>query len=107
MQRNTTVQDQPTSTQNPPQDDEDQPKMDTMGVPATEKKPSLPKRLWVASGLNYMILMMMFKGAIAPTIAIAIYQASSIARIYSTLGYLVGIVSILSMPVLPRSKLVS
>ena len=71
------------------------------------KKPSLPKRLWAASGLNFMTLTMMFKGAIAPTIALAIYQATSIAKIYSTLGYLVAIMSILSMPIMPRSKFVS
>ena len=68
------------------------------------KKPALLKRTWVRSGLNALTLQLMFKGALAPTIAIAIYQASTIAEIYSTLGYLVAIMSILSMPIMPRSK---
>lgn len=68
------------------------------------KKESWPKRLWKSLDLNLMTLQLMFKGAAAPTIAIAIYQAPAIASIYSTLGYLVAIMTILSMPIMPRAK---
>ena len=72
------------------------------GSPA--KKPSLIKRLWEGSGLNPGMLMMMVKGALPPTISLAIYQSTPVAELYSTLGYLVAIMSVLSFAILPRSK---
>ena len=101
MEQEDAEQKKPTANQDVPLDDGLQPKADAGDV---SKKPNLPKRLWTASGLNVITLKLMFKGAIAPTIALAIYQAHSIAKIYSTLGYLVAIMSILSMPIMPRSK---
>jgi hypothetical protein len=38
--------------------------------------------------------------------AIAFYQADSVAATYTTLGYLVPIISVLSMPIMPRAKFV-
>ena len=67
-------------------------------------KPSLPKRVWAKIGLDRMTLELMFKGAAAPTIAIAIYQSPAIASIYTTIGYLIAIMSIVSMPIMPRAK---
>jgi len=46
----------------------------------------------------------MFKGAVAPTIAISAYQATAYADIFTTIGYLVGIMTILSLPIQPRAK---
>lgn len=37
-------------------------------------------------------------------IAIAFYQADSVAEIYSTLGYLTAIISVIAMPIMPRAK---
>ncbi len=68
------------------------------------KKPSLFKRLWDGSGLNPGMLMMMVKGALPPVISLAAYQSTPFADIYSTLGYLVAIMSVLSFAILPRSK---
>ena len=68
------------------------------------KKPSLIKRLWNGSGLNPGMLIMMIKGALPPTISLAIYQSTAFANLYSTLGYLVAIMSVLSFAILPRSK---
>ncbi|KAK8061115.1 hypothetical protein PG997_015336 [Apiospora hydei] len=48
--------------------------------------------------------LIMVKGAVAPTIGIAIYQSTAVANYFTTLGYLVGIISILSVPILPRGK---
>ncbi|KAF2773051.1 hypothetical protein EJ03DRAFT_265527 [Teratosphaeria nubilosa] len=48
--------------------------------------------------------MQLFKGAIAPTIATTCYQATSYADTFTTLGYLVGIMAILSLPIQPRAK---
>lgn len=69
-----------------------------------EKSPSWPIRMWKSLGLDWMTLTLMFKGALAPTIALAMYQAPSIAAIYSTLGYLVAIMTVLSLPIMPRAK---
>ena len=104
MKQKAVSEEQPPPTHDLPLDDGGQPKAEAANASSAAEKQSLPKRLWIASGLNPGILIMMFKGAIAPTIALAVYQATSIARIYSTLGYLVAIMSILSMPILPRSK---
>lgn len=84
-------------------------------------------------GLNPIILMSMFKSvspclsclvcvfapgtlkltrvircraSIAPTISIAIYQAPAVRNLLTTLGYLVGVISILSLVVLPRGKFI-
>ena len=101
------AQQRPAPTRETPSEEESQPKNDALGASPTTQKPSFPRRIWTASGLDFMTLTMMFKGAIAPTIALAIYQATSVAKIYSTLGYLVAIMSVLSMPIMPRSKFVS
>lgn len=75
-------------------------------VAPAAKRPSAAKRTWDKLGLNIGILMMMFKGALPPTIAFAVYQNSAFAAIYSTLGYLVAIMSVLSFCILPRSKFI-
>ena len=67
-------------------------------------KPSLARRLWDGSGLNPGMLMMMVKGALPPAISLAVYQSTAFADVYSTLGYLVAIMSVLSFAILPRSK---
>ena len=46
----------------------------------------------------------MNRGSLAPTIAIAWYQSDNIAEIYQTLGYLVPIISVLSLAIMPRAK---
>jgi hypothetical protein len=45
----------------------------------------------------YIKLTCILRGSIAPIIAIAWYQSTDIAEIYTTLGYLVPILSVLSM----------
>lgn len=75
-------------------------------VDASAKNPSFITRTWAKSGLNVGMLMLMVKGALPPTIAIAIYQSSPVAAVFSTLGYLVAIMAVLSFPILPRSKFI-
>ena len=70
------------------------------------RKLSTFRRVWNNIDLNPGILTMMFKGALAPAISIAAYQATSFADTFSTLGYLVAIMSVLSFPILPRSKFI-
>lgn len=66
------------------------------------KKPSKLKSLWQKAGLDVPTIMMMFKGSLPPTIAIAMYQARDVQQVYQTLGYLVAITSVLGMAIMPR-----
>lgn len=77
------------------------------GETKPEKNRSLLKRgkgLWAKTGITWPIFKLMFKGALAPTIAVALFQADDFASHFSTVGYLIGITSILSMVIQPRSK---
>ncbi|KAE9372370.1 hypothetical protein N431DRAFT_339051 [Stipitochalara longipes BDJ] len=69
-----------------------------------EKKPSKLKEIWAKLGLDIGTVMMMFKGSCAPIIAISFYQADSVADTYTTLGYLVPIITVLSVAIMPRAK---
>ncbi|KAK3045814.1 hypothetical protein LTS18_013579, partial [Coniosporium uncinatum] len=64
------------------------------------------KRIWAALGLDVGTCIIMGKGALPPTIAIAIYQSDGFAQEYSTLGYLVAIISLLGMAIMPRAKFI-
>lgn len=68
------------------------------------KEDSLPKRMWDILGLNPGILIIMAKGALPPAISLAIFQATPVAQTYSTLGYLIAVMSILSFAIMPRAK---
>ncbi|ORY68434.1 uncharacterized protein BCR38DRAFT_423239 [Pseudomassariella vexata] len=71
-------------------------------APTKPAKPGIVARL----GLDLGTVLMMVKGAIPPTIAIAMYQSTAVATQFTTLGYLVGIISILSLSILPRGKFI-
>ncbi|KAL3423247.1 hypothetical protein PVAG01_04994 [Phlyctema vagabunda] len=47
---------------------------------------------------------MMFKGSVPPLIGIAFYQADSVAATFTSLGYLVPIITVLCMAIMPRAK---
>ena len=70
------------------------------------RKVSIFRRAWDGSGLNVGMLMIMVKGALPPAISLAAYQGTSFANTFSTLGYLVAIMSVLSFAILPRSKFI-
>ncbi|KAI1113209.1 hypothetical protein F5Y14DRAFT_418650 [Nemania sp. NC0429] len=57
-------------------------------------------------GLDAPTIIAMLKGALAPVIGLAIYQSDAVAREFSTFGYLVGIIAVLSLSMLPRGKFV-
>lgn len=74
---------------------------------ATPKKQSMKdkaKSLWAKTQLDVPTMKIMAKGALAPTICLAAYQATDFAETFTTLGYLVGIISILSFAIMPRAK---
>ncbi|GAB7357843.1 hypothetical protein MBLNU230_g0014t1 [Neophaeotheca triangularis] len=74
-------------------------------------KPSAPRKwlskssaLWAKTGIDLRTYQNMFKGALAPTIAIAAFQANAYASFFTTIGYLVAVGSILAIPAQPRAK---
>ncbi|TEY76302.1 hypothetical protein BOTCAL_0060g00130 [Botryotinia calthae] len=72
-------------------------------VKGKEKKPSKLKGIWGKLGLDAPTLMMMFKYDLDP-FSTAFYESDSVAQTYTTLGYLVAIICVISMPIMPRAK---
>ncbi|KUJ22759.1 uncharacterized protein LY89DRAFT_637035 [Mollisia scopiformis] len=70
----------------------------------TPKKPSAFQRTWNTLNLNPTVITIMIKPAIAATISMAIYQSHDVAKHYLNLGYLMIIISITTVPILPRGK---
>lgn len=67
---------------------------DAVSTKSTEKKPSRVVTVWKKLGLDFKTVAMMLKGSLAPTIAIAMYQAPAVAQHYQTVGYLVASMAI-------------
>jgi hypothetical protein len=70
------------------------------------RAPSIFKRAWSKLGIDKTVAALVFKGALAPLIATAIYQRKSVAEIYMNFGYLIIVVSILAVTILPRGKFI-
>ncbi|KAJ5577998.1 uncharacterized protein N7459_006962 [Penicillium hispanicum] len=64
------------------------------------------KKIWAKTGLDRPTILLMMKGALAPTITVSIYQATSVADEFTTLGYLMGVVSIFGFAIMPRAKFI-
>lgn len=62
------------------------------------------KDLWAKTGITLPVFKLMIKGALGPTIVIAAYQSDAWANQYSTLGYLIGVMTQLSVVIAPRAK---
>lgn len=62
------------------------------------------KKLWTKTGLKPIELLIMAKGGLPPTIALAFYQAQPVANTFTTLGYLVAIISIIGFCIMPRAR---
>ncbi|CAO2655399.1 Nn.00g104630.m01.CDS01 [Neocucurbitaria sp. VM-36] len=71
-----------------------------------EKKSSKIKKIWDKLALDVPTLLMMGKAALPPTIALAMEQADDVAQTFTTLGYLVAIISILGFCIMPRAKFI-
>ena len=93
-------------TSNESSDSSGKSNQDDNGSPQ-KKKSSLRDRckaLWTSTGITWPRFKLMFKGALAPTIAVTLFQADDFASHFTTVGYLIGITSILSLVIQPRSK---
>lgn len=71
-----------------------------------EKKPGFIKKTWTNLGLDVPTILMMGKAALPPTIAMAMMQADGPAKLYSTLGYLVAIITFMAFCIMPRAKFI-
>ncbi|KAI6835187.1 hypothetical protein KC340_g1550 [Hortaea werneckii] len=80
------------------------PALNAHGRSMNEKLQGLKQRWSAVTGIDRRTYMQMFKGALAPTVAIAAYQATSYADTFTTIGYLVGVMAVLSFPIQPRAK---
>jgi len=67
-------------------------------------KESFLNRAKRKTGLKPLTLILMFKGACPPVVALALYQWQPFATFFTTLGYLVAIAATLSMAMQPRAK---
>lgn len=54
--------------------------------------------------LNRHNLLLMLKGALPPTIVIAIHQSDAVANTTLTIGYLAALISVVSQALTPRAK---
>lgn len=63
-----------------------------------------PSAWWTSLDLDSRSILMMLKGALAPTIMTAISQSDAIADITLTVGYLATLMSITSQGLMPRAK---
>ncbi|KAJ5355928.1 Brefeldin A sensitivity protein [Penicillium concentricum] len=64
------------------------------------------KKTWEKLGLDRPTVLLMLKGGLPPTIAISICQSKVVAHEFTTLSYLVPIVSILGFAIMPRAKFI-
>lgn len=64
------------------------------------------KRFWAKTGITTPVAKLMFKGAIAPTIALAAFQSDVWSTEFTTLGYLIAVMTQLSIVIQPRAKFV-
>ncbi|KAK4187160.1 hypothetical protein QBC35DRAFT_474804 [Podospora australis] len=97
------VNDNDNDNDNDDDDDDDHDDEHDDTVPRRQK-PSRLAGLIDKLGLNMPTVVTMFKGSLPPTIGIAMYQATPVAAYFTTLGYLLPIVSVLALAILPRGK---
>lgn len=71
-----------------------------------EKKPSMFSKILKKTQLDVPTVLMMLKGGLPPVIALSIYESDDVAKTYTTLGYLVAVISILGFCIMPRAKFI-
>jgi len=62
------------------------------------------KRFFTRVGLTGRVFVLMVKGALPPTIAIAMYRSPAVAKVYGNFGFLIALASILSLHLQPRAR---
>ncbi|PYI02854.1 hypothetical protein BO78DRAFT_324201 [Aspergillus sclerotiicarbonarius CBS 121057] len=64
------------------------------------------KNAWKKLELDMPTLLLMMKGALPPTICVAMYQADAVSSLFGTVGYFVAIISVLGFSIMPRAKFI-
>ncbi|KAF2817756.1 uncharacterized protein BDZ99DRAFT_565457 [Mytilinidion resinicola] len=62
------------------------------------------KRPLLRVGLTGRVFLLMVRGALPPTIAIAMYRSPKVATVYGNFGFLIALASILSLHLQPRAR---
>ncbi|EWZ86355.1 hypothetical protein BFJ63_vAg13883 [Fusarium oxysporum f. sp. narcissi] len=60
---------------------------------------------WKSLSIDRKILMLMFKGSIPVAISLSFYQSTPVSKTFTSLGFLVAIIAVVTVNVLPRAKL--
>ena len=88
-------------------DNEDRPqRAEPSASDEAPNKSGLLKRVWTATGLDPPTIITMAKGSLPPVISLAALTSASFAEKFTTLGYLVAIMSLLGFAIMPRAKFV-
>ncbi|KAL1296546.1 hypothetical protein AAFC00_000051 [Neodothiora populina] len=61
---------------------------------------------WVSLGIDMKMIYLMFKGSVPVAISLAFYQATAVSQVYTSLGFLVSIIAVVTVNLLPRAKLI-
>ena len=72
-------------------------------APERKKKPSIFSTAKAKLGLNRAVIIPMFKGSLPPIIAIAMCQSTAVADYFTTLGYLIPIISVFGLAQIGRA----
>ncbi|KAK1832231.1 hypothetical protein QBC39DRAFT_371079 [Podospora conica] len=77
---------------------------DHIEFPMRKPRPGFLSRCITKLGLDVPTVLMMFKGSLPPMLGIVMYQSPAVSNFYTTLGYLIPIISVLALAILPRGK---
>ncbi|CAI6341072.1 unnamed protein product [Periconia digitata] len=105
-QRGETIADDSIKREETQHDDTNGTSRDEPATPKSAKKPSFFATLWKKIDLDLPTALMMMKAGLPPTISIAMFQSAAVANHYTTLGYLIAIVSIIGFCIMPRAKFI-
>ncbi|TVY43748.1 hypothetical protein LOCC1_G004666 [Lachnellula occidentalis] len=61
---------------------------------------------WQSLGISTKMLCIMFKGSVPVAISLGIYQSTAVSEVYTSLGFLVSIIAVVTVNILPRAKLI-
>ncbi|TVY12919.1 Uncharacterized protein LARI1_G008845, partial [Lachnellula arida] len=61
---------------------------------------------WQSLGINTKMVCVMFKGSVPVAISLGIYQSTAVSEVYTSLGFLVSIIAVVTVNILPRAKLI-
>ncbi|OBT43669.1 hypothetical protein VE00_05184 [Pseudogymnoascus sp. WSF 3629] len=70
---------------------------------------SIGRRLkagWKSLGIDMKMLSLMFKGSVPVAISLGMYQSTAVSEVYTSLGFLVAIIAVVTVNLLPRAELI-